>query len=674
MEENRHQVLVVDDEEDILNLIKTILNTKGYEIITAQSGQEALEKLKEKIPHLIILDILMPGMEGYEVCRRIRKNPIFKHIPIIILSAKGSVEEEIEGWRLGIDEYKVKPFNPEELVAIVDAIIYRTYLGIDANPLTRLPGNNSIREEINRCIEAKKPFAICFIDLDNFKSFNDHYGFAKGDEAIKLTANVIINTIHNLGSEDNFIGHIGGDDFVIITHPDKIDFLCKEIIQEFDKDIPKLYSEEDRSQGYIVSLNRKGEREEFPIMSISIGVVTNQKRDLTHLAQVSAIGTELKEYAKTFFGSNYVVDKRIEEERKIVKKEKQKESILVVDDDEDIATLLSLILKKEGYDITTVQSGTSALAQIEEKSFNIVLLDVKLPDMSGLGVLKRIKEKIPETIVIMMTGFSSLESAIESLRYNVYDYLQKPFDMKKLKVMIKKGIEKQRLEVKNKHLINSLTKKNIELAKKIDEISMLDKNLHALYLGAMGVMVGTMEAKDHYTKGHSERVTHYAVNIAKELKLPEGQQELIRYACQLHDIGKVGVRDSILHKLEKLTNEEWEEIKLHPTISANILKPLGFLDGGIPIIQHHHERYDGSGYPEGLKIDSIPLGARIIAVADAFDAMTSERPYRKAKSKDEAIAELKKNTGSQFDPIIVKAFLEVLEKEKHPSPEEHKEE
>jgi len=659
MNENLHQVLVVDDEEDILNLIKTILSTQGYEVTTAQSGQEALEKLREKIPHLIILDVLMPEMDGYEVCRIIRKNPVYKHIPIIILTAKSNIEEEIEGWRLGIDEYKVKPFDPEELLAIVDTIIYRTYLGIDANPLTRLPGNNSIREEINRCIEEKKHFAICFIDLDNFKAFNDHYGFAKGDEAIKLTAEVIINVVHHLGSEDDFIGHIGGDDFVIITQIEKVELMCQEIIKEFDKAIPELYSEEDRSQGYIVSFNRKLEREEFPIMTISIGVVTNKKKDLTHLAQVSALGTELKEYAKTFFGSNYVVDKRIEE-REMVKEEKQDGNILILDDDPDICSILSVLLKKEGYNITTVQNGASALSQIEEKSFNILLLDVRLPDMSGLEVLKRIKEKTPETTVIIMTGLSSMEAPIDLLRYNVYDYLQKPLDIEKLKVIIKRGIEKQRLEIKNKNLINSLTKKNMELNKKIDEVLMLNKSLQALYLGTLGAVVATIEAKDQYTKGHSDRVTNYAVSIAKELKLPEGHQELIRYACQLHDIGKVGIRDYIFAKSEKLSKEEWDEIKQHPTIAANILKPLEFLDKEIPIIKHHHERYDGRGYPEGLKMESIPLGAQIIAVADAFDAMTSDRPYRKAKSKDEAIEELKKNTGSQFNPIIVEAFLKVL--------------
>lgn len=660
-------ILVVDDEIEILNILKNILEIKGYEITTAQSGKEAIEKLKKKIPHLIILDVIMPEMDGYEVCQKIRKNAVLKHIPIIMLSAKGTVEDEIEGWRMGIDEYIPKPFNTEELLVIINTIIYRTYLGLDANPLTKLPGNNSIREEINRCIAAKKPFATYFLDLDNFKAFNDHYGFDKGDEAIKLTADVIINAIHKAGGDEkDFIGHIGGDDFVMITDPNKVDLVCQEIIKEFDKAIPDLYSKEDRQRGYIMSLNRKGEKEEFPIMTISIGVVTNKKRNLSHLAQVSAIGAEVKEYAKTFFGSNYIVDKRMGGEEGVFKEAeqiKELENILLVDDDQDIWTILSKALKKEGYQIITVQSGASALAEIKEKSFNVVLLDIKLPDMSGLEVLKTIKGKDPNAIVIIITGYSSMETAIEALRYGVYDYLEKPLALEKVKMIIKRGIERQRLEIKNKSLLKGLAKKNIELNKKVEETLMLNKGLQALYIGTMGALVGTIEVKDRYTKGHSDRVTNYAVGIANELNLSQNDLEFIRYACELHDIGKIGIRDYILTKSERLTKEEWDEIKLHPTTGADILKPLEFLDKGIPFIRHHHERYDGNGYPHGLKREDIPLGARIIAVADAFDAMTSDRPYRKTKSVEEAIGELKKHAGIQFDPEVVEAFLNVLERE-----------
>ncbi|MFH1562454.1 MAG: response regulator [Nitrospirota bacterium] len=660
--DKKSHVLVIDDDISILELLKNILVSQGYEVTLAQSGKEALEKLKEEIPHLIILDIMMPDMDGYEVCQRIRKNPTLKHLPIIMLSGKGDLADAIEGWRIGIDEYLVKPFNIEELTVIIKSVIYRTYLGIDANPLTKLPGNNSIREEINKCIENKKNFAACFIDLDNFKAFNDNYGFDKGDDAIKLTAEVIINAVHKIGVEEDFIGHIGGDDFVVITYPDRVETICQEIIREFDETIPDFYPPQDQQQGYIISLNRKGEREEFPIMTISIGVVTNKKRNLTHLAEVSTLGAELKEYAKTFFGSNYVVDKRQEGEKEFSPQNEilKKESILIVDDDPDICNILSMGLKKENYLIAIAQNGACASLEIIKNSFNVVLLDINLPDISGLEILKIVKQRDPGIIVIIITGYSSAEVAIEALRYGAYDYLEKPLDMEKVKITIKRGIQHQRLEVKNKELIANLTKKNIELNQKVEEVLMLNKSLQALYLGTMAALVSTIEAKDHYTRGHSDRVTNFAVSIARKLNLPEHKQELIRYACQLHDIGKIGIRDYILNKVEELNQEEWDEIKRHPTTGAEIVKSLGFLEKGIPFIKHHHERYDGAGYPQGLKMEDIPLGARIIAVADAFDAITSDRAYRKAKPMDVAIKELKENAGRQFDPQVVEAFLKVI--------------
>lgn len=659
-----YHVLVIDDEEDILNFLKTLLESEGYKVTIAQSGKEALEKLKEEIPHLIILDVVMPEMSGYEVCQAIRKNPALKHIPIIMLSVKDSIVDEIKGWRLGINEYKVKPFNPEELVAIIESLIYRVNLDIDANPITKLPGNNSIRQEINRCIEDKSPFAVCFIDLDNFKAFNDHYGFDKGDEVIKFTSDVIINAVHQIGNEEDFIGHIGGDDFVVITTPDKIDLLCQKIIKDFDEAIPKLYSKEDVARGYIIGYSRRGEREEFPIMTISIGVVTNKKKKLTHLVEVSVLGTELKEYAKTFLGSNYVVDKRRKEE-KVIKRVGhllKKERILIIDDDYGFSLILSSLLKKEGYLITAVQNRDSALAQIKKKWFNVVLLDIKLLDRTILEVLKKIKEKTPDTIVIIITASSTTELPIELLSHNIDDYLQREPDLEKIGAAIKKSIAKQRLELRNKNLTKSLIKKNMVLNKKINEMVRLIKSSQALYIKVMGTLVEILEAKDFYLKGHSDRVTNYALSIAKGLKLSKDNQKLICYASQLHDIGKVGIKDFILHKVEKLSDEEWNEIKLHSTISADILKPLEFLGNAATIIKYHHERYDGSGYPEGLRGDDIPLEARIIAVADAFDAILSDRPYRKAKSVENAIEELKRYSSSQFDPRIVKVFLKVLGK------------
>lgn len=321
-------ILIVDDEIEVLESLEGILTIGGYGVTKALNGKEALVKVREKIPHLLILDLLMPMMNGYEVCRRIRKDPTTKYLPIIMLTGRGELESKIEGIRTGIDDYMVKPFEPEELLAKIEAIIHRTYFGLDANPLTSLPGNNSIREEIKNCISSKRIFAVCYFDIDNFKTFNDRYGFEKGDEVIRKTSQIIIEVIRDLGGEGDFIGHIGGDDFIAIIDPKIIENFCSQIIKKFDQMVPYLYNEEDRERGCVVGKTRQGYIERFPLMSISIGVVTNEKKEITHLAQVSKIGADLKEYVKRFSGSNYIVDRREVNKKEVISETMEAKDIL----------------------------------------------------------------------------------------------------------------------------------------------------------------------------------------------------------------------------------------------------------------------------------------------------------------------------------------------------------
>ncbi|MBI5418101.1 response regulator [Candidatus Poribacteria bacterium] len=305
-----NRILTVDDDESFLFLLKNLLSTEGYEITEAHDGLEALQIIKHDLPHLVIMDLMMPKMNGDEVVKHLRNNAATNHIPIIMISANKDIKIEVESLRHGVDEYLTKPFQPEELLARIHSILYRTYRGLDANPLTRLPGNNSIREYIEEIILKNIPFAVCYLDIDNFKAFNDKYGFEHGDRAINLAAQVFLKTVQLIGNENNFVGHIGGDDFIIITSPELVDSICQNIIKNFDESVKSLYNKDDIENGYIISVDRKGIVDKFPIMTISIGVVTNTKRKILHSVEVSEIGTELKKYAKTFKKSNYVVDIR----------------------------------------------------------------------------------------------------------------------------------------------------------------------------------------------------------------------------------------------------------------------------------------------------------------------------------------------------------------------------
>jgi len=304
------KVLVVDDEPDIRDVLKITLEAEHYEVIEAENGEEALKIIDQKNPNLVLLDYKMPKMDGREVCRRIKKDILLRHLPIIMVTGKGEITDKVDGIDAGADDYIVKPFEPEELLAHIRMIMRRAEIDLEANPLTRLPGNITILNELNQRLTSQQPFAVCYVDLDKFKAYNDTYGFEHGDSVIRETARILLRTTKELGNQDDFVGHIGGDDFVVVTTIPMVDTICPRIIDEFDKATKYFYSETDWKNGYIIAHDRQGVERKFPLLSVSIGVVTNEFRKIDHVAQIGEIGAELKAYAKSLKKSNYVVDKR----------------------------------------------------------------------------------------------------------------------------------------------------------------------------------------------------------------------------------------------------------------------------------------------------------------------------------------------------------------------------
>jgi len=306
----KQKILIADDDPDILDILRIVLTERGFEVIEATDGEQALELAKEKSPNLIVLDYKMPKLSGIEVCQRLRKDILLQHLPIIMLTGKGEVQDKVEGLGAGADDYIVKPFEVKELVARINMVLRRTSRELDANPLSKLPGNVSILDELQSRIDKQSPFAVGYADLDKFKAYNDTYGFEHGDDVIKETARIIIKAIKTKGNPDDFIGHIGGDDFVFISTPERSDGICKKIIQDFEASVPKFYNKETGERGYIIAKDRKGTKRKIPLLSISIGVVTNEAHKISHVAEIGEIGAELKEHAKSLEHSNYVKDKR----------------------------------------------------------------------------------------------------------------------------------------------------------------------------------------------------------------------------------------------------------------------------------------------------------------------------------------------------------------------------
>ncbi|MBM3249966.1 MAG: response regulator [Candidatus Omnitrophica bacterium] len=304
------KILIVDDDPDIRDVLKLTLSEENYEIFEAADGEEALSIISSKPLDLVLLDYKIPKMDGRQVCRTVKKDLLLSHLPIIMVTGKGDINDKVNGIDAGADDYIVKPFEPKELLARIRMILRRTERDLEANPLTRLPGNVSILNELQRRLDANTPFAVCYADLDKFKSYNDKYGFEHGDEVIRETARILIRATQELGNPDDFIGHIGGDDFVVITTPNTVDALCTKIIADFEKTSPTFYTEVDRKRSYILAKDRQGKEQKVPLLSVSIGVVTNEARKIDHVAKIGEIGAELKAMAKSMERSNYVKDRR----------------------------------------------------------------------------------------------------------------------------------------------------------------------------------------------------------------------------------------------------------------------------------------------------------------------------------------------------------------------------
>jgi putative two-component system response regulator len=320
--------------------------------------------------------------------------------------------------------------------------------------------------------------------------------------------------------------------------------------------------------------------------------------------------------------------------------------ILVADDEEPILKLLRVNLTKAGYNVISACNGTSALQLVEEYKPDLVILDIMMPGKSGVELLMELRTRFPDTAVIMATALSDTTTAINCMKNGADDYLTKPFDIRDIILAVHRVMEKRSLNLKKRKYQK-------------DRVEAQDEKIRASFQSSLTALSLALEAKDGYTNGHSQRVADISELIAAELGMSQDSIREIIFAGLIHDVGKIGVSENILNKPGKLTAEEFDEVKCHCAIGEHILSPIMGSEEIMKIVRHHHERYDGTGYPDGLSDGQIPIGARILAVADSYDAMTSKRPYRGAMSAEAAFSELESGRRTQFDPSVVDAFLKV---------------
>lgn len=328
--------------------------------------------------------------------------------------------------------------------------------------------------------------------------------------------------------------------------------------------------------------------------------------------------------------------------------------ILLADDDNKVLKSFSKILSEKGHKCTPVSDGYQAINEYKKNNFDCVLLDIEMPQINGIEAAKRIINLNPDASIIIVTAFEDLDIIRSTMRTGVFDYLVKPIFPEELERVLEKVKERNfLLEIKRNY--------QAELEEKVEEQR---KKLERKMLDTITSLAKALEAKDPYQKGHSKQVRNIALTIADEIGYSKEEKETLGYASLIHDIGKVGIPDSILMKPETLTNKEYTVMKKHPEIGKSIINPSVKNEEILNIVLHHHERFDGKGFPDGLKGKEIPESARIIAIADSLSAMLSNRPYRDGLQRDQIIKELKENSGTQFDPELIKITLNLLEENK----------
>lgn len=323
--------------------------------------------------------------------------------------------------------------------------------------------------------------------------------------------------------------------------------------------------------------------------------------------------------------------------------------VLVVDDEEHVRAIVRERLEIAGFSVTEASNGKEALDRADGGQYAVLLTDIRMPVLDGIGLLREWTRRSPETAAIVMSAYAELDTAVAALKIGACDYITKPFNFDVLLITIESALRKKAVERQLHDYQHNLERK----------VQQQTEIINAMYAQSIQALIQALEAKDHYTRGHSQRVTMYSVAIGKAMDLSPERLEILRRAAVLHDLGKIGIPESILNKPGRLSPDEFNAVTSHPETAAAILSPVAFFQPLLPAIRHHHERFDGSGYPARLTGREIPLESRIMAIADTFDAMTSTRAYRKALPLAEANAEVIRCAGTQFDPEIVPVFLEV---------------
>lgn len=605
------RILVVDDSTMNQDLVRGILRGTKIKIDTAINGEEALEKLEEQKYHMVLMDHMMPVIDGMEALKLIKERNLCQGVPVVVLTANVAPGAKEEYLKAGFDDYLTKPVIPQQLESAIKRHLPKRLI------LERWERGGLTEEKPeNETPQEQSPFLQKFSFLDT--SVGMSY-FADNEE---------------------FYGDM------IRCYLDNSSF----------EDIRKAYEEEDWENYRILVHALKS-------TSLSIGAVelSGQAKVLEMAAKENRIDdikrdhdVMMERFHQLLEDIRLALGDTRQEKEETLSVQEDKATILVVDDDAMNLRIAEKMLESQ-FRIECVKSGREALEFVERVIPNLILLDLHMPGMDGFQVIAalRAQEKFREIPVIFLTADNDRDTEIKGFREGALDFITKPFIADIAISRVNRILELSRLQKDLQTEVRKQTRTAEERRQKVERLSSQ----------IMETLAGTIDAKDKYTKGHSSRVAEYALKIAEKLGKSEKEQQDIYYLGLLHDIGKIGIPDGIINKTSRLTDDEYEVIKLHPAIGAEILENISELPELAFGARWHHERYDGRGYPDHLKGEEIPEMARIIGVADAYDAMTSNRSYRSVLPQSVVRGEIEKGKGTQFDPLFADKMIEMIDED-----------
>jgi putative two-component system response regulator len=660
------RVLVVDDQEPNRELVEEILGSAGYEVELAVDGQDALDRIEVALPDCMVLDVMMPRLDGFEVCRRLRAAPRTRFVPIVMLTALSDTRDKVRGLELGADDFLNKPVRREELLARVRSLVRIRRLREE------LDTADALIYTMVKALESKDPRSAGHSERVAAMAMSTAAALGLSPREFEAVGKgALLHDIGRLGVPEDVLAaphpFTGENLAAYRRHPEIGERILKPLRSLVGVvDVVRHHHERLDGSGYPDGL--RGDAFTVPAQLVALAnlydeiaqgaggaAAAGQALRAEAAGGAAAAGQALRAEAAAGRFRGDLVDAFLRTGPAAFSRSGSALSdpwadlapahaseggrILVCDDTAANREVLQAMLEEAGFDVVAEGDGGAAVHAVEEQRPDLVILDIRMPGLDGFEVCEWIK-RTPETEflpVVLVTAFGEAADRTRSARVGADDFLTLPVN---------------RLELVAR--VRSL----LRLRAYHDDLE--DHQSVVLSLASV------LEAKDPYTRGHSSRVGELAARLARDMGLPAELSEQLKVAGLLHDIGKVGVPERVINKPGRLTDEEFLTIMSHPGGGATMVRPLRTVRDVLPMIRHHHERWDGRGYPDRLAGEEIPLGARVLAMADAFDALTSDRSYRKALPAEEAVAILAKETvEGKWDPATYAALTAMVRRGAH---------